>query len=74
MKHEQNPAATAFLVEVAVDGGEQHIPTAALLLMDAAASIVATHLMKSHPREVAQKLSTYLLETVDAAVAARCGA
>lgn len=73
MKHVPNPAATAFLVEVATDGSEQHIPTAALLLMDAVASLIATQLMQSHPREVAQALSTYLIETVDAAVAARCG-
>lgn len=71
MKHVPNPAATAFLVEVAIDGGEHHIPSAALLLMDAAASIITTQLMQSHPREVAQALSTYLLETVDAAIAAR---
>ncbi len=71
MKHVPNPAATAFLVEVATDNSEQHTPTAALLLMDAAASIITTQLMHSHPHEVAQALSTYLIETVGAAVAAK---
>ncbi|MES3084965.1 hypothetical protein [Sphingomonas faeni] len=71
MNHVPNPGATAFLVEVATDGSEQHIPSATLLLMDAAASIITTQLMHSHPREVAQALSTYLIETVDAAVAAK---